>query len=384
MSSWAKLLGSAVRGLESRFDELRAREQRRPKQIVAYRGFGTAEVLRVSGRVLANDPLWTAGEEDPWWRNLRATWRRMGSAEVPGAVVEVEIAGGRARAVTDDEGFFRAAVQPGAALRSDRLWHDGEVRLPGDPGIHQPVHVLIPPGEASFGVVSDLDDTVVQMDVANRFRMFREVLLGNARTRVPFHGVAAFYRALHRGPAGRRLNPLFYVSSSPWNMYDLLLDFLEHRDIPVGPLLLRDWGVSEYELLPSGHGLHKRGAIRQILDTYPTLPFILIGDSGQEDPEIYRDVVRDCPGRVLAVYIRNVTPAPPRVGAIRQLAEEVRAAGSTLILSDDTLSAARHAAEHGWIDTGELAEVAAAERAAGARAEPEAPTVVVNPEGGRR
>jgi phosphatidate phosphatase APP1 len=251
------------------------------------------------------------------------------------------------------------------------------VRLARDGAIHQPVFVLTPPPQATFGVVSDLDDTVVRTDVANRLRMFRELFLGNARTRLPFHGVAAFYRALHRGPEGRRLNPLFYVSSSPWNLYDLLLEFLEHRDIPVGPLFLRDWGVSEHELLPTATA-HKRGVIRQILETYPAMPFILIGDSGQEDPEIYRDVVRGYPSRILAVYIRNVTPAPLRVGTIRQLAEEVKEAGSTLVLSDDTLSAARHAAEHGWIDAVELEEVAAEERAASRTSDRKSATVVVD------
>ncbi|NJD10596.1 MAG: hypothetical protein FIB01_09240, partial [Gemmatimonadetes bacterium] len=174
MSSWTKLLGSAVRGLEARVDELRGREQRRPRQIVAYLGFGTAAALRVSGRVLANEPLWTAAARDPWWRNLRATWRRIGSAEVPGAVLDIEIAGGRSQAVTDDEGYFRATVQPVTPLPPDRLWHDGEVRLATDPSIHQPAAVLIPPPDATFGVVSDLDDTVVRTAVARRVRMLRE------------------------------------------------------------------------------------------------------------------------------------------------------------------------------------------------------------------
>lgn len=380
--SWGSLLGSAVRGLESRFDELRGREQRRARQIIAYRGFGSADALHVTGRVLANPRLGVSRAEDPWWRNLIATYRRMGSAEVPGAQVEVEVNGGTAQAVTDDEGYFRARVVPAMPLREDRLWHDGTVRLAGDASIRERLYVLTPPPAAEFGVVSDLDDTVVRTDVANTMRMLREILIGNARTRLPFPGVAAFYRALHRGRSGARLNPVFYVSSSPWNLYDLLLDFLEHRDIPVGPLFLRDWGVSEQEILPRGHGLHKQGAIRQILDTYPAMRFILIGDSGQEDPEIYRDVVRDYPHRVLAVYIRNVTPHPLRVETIRKLADEVKDAGSTLVLSDDTLSAARHAAEQGWIDQRELDEVAAEGRAETRPRDPKAETVVVEEDAG--
>jgi phosphatidate phosphatase APP1 len=72
-------------------------------------------------------------------------------------------------------------------------------------------------------------------------------------------------------------------------------------------------------------------------------------------------VVRDYPDRILAVYIRNVVPRPDRVGAIRKLAAEVEHAGSALILADDTLAAARHAAEKGWIRPqalGEIGEVA--------------------------
>jgi phosphatidate phosphatase APP1 len=122
--------------------------------------------------------------------------------------------------------------------------------------------------------------------------------------------------------------------------------------------MLRDWGVSAQESMPSGHAGHKLGAIRRIMDLFPALPFILIGDSGQEDPEIYHRVVHDYPDRILAVYIRNVTPRPDRVGAIRRLAKEVEKAGSTLLLMDDTLAAARHAASRGWITETALADVA--------------------------
>jgi phosphatidate phosphatase APP1 len=152
---------------------------------------------------------------------------------------------------------------------------------------------------------------------------------------------------------------VFSVSSSPWNLHDLLTEFLTLQKIPIGPLMLRDWGMNAQESLPTGHAGHKLGAIRRILDLFPALPFILIGDSGQEDPEIYHRVVHDHPDRILAVYIRNVTPHPQRVDAIRRLAAEVEKAGSSLLLTDDTHAAAVHAASKGWITANALAEVAA-------------------------
>ncbi|HJW91757.1 MAG TPA: phosphatase domain-containing protein, partial [Anaerolineales bacterium] len=189
-------------------------------------------------------------------------------------------------------------------------------------------------------------------------RMARNVFLSNARTRLPFKGVAAFYRALLLGRQGRELNPLFYVSSSPWNLYDLLSEFFQLHDIPLGPMLfLRDWGLSREELLPLGHRDYKLRAIESILELAPGLPFILIGDSGQEDPEIYHAVVQKYPQRILAIYIRDVSRDLKRPEAIRALAKEVVAAGSRLILAEDTLPMAEHAAAQGWIDPQALPEI---------------------------
>lgn len=137
-------------------------------------------------------------------------------------------------------------------------------------------------------------------------------------------------------------------------MYDLLVDFLRLQDIPRGPLLLRDWGLAAGDALPGRHAGHKLPALRRILDTYPELPFILIGDSTQEDPEIYRQMVEDYPERILAIYIRDVTGDEERAEAIRVLANEVMQAGSTLVLARDTVAAAEQAVEQGWISSDAL------------------------------
>jgi phosphatidate phosphatase APP1 len=232
-----------------------------------------------------------------------------------------------------------------------------------------------------------MDDTVLQSEVTSFLRAARIVLLENALTRLPFPGVAAFYRALERGATGAEANPIFYVSSSPWNLYDVIDGFLEAQRIPTGPLLLRDWDLGR---LSERHARHKGTVIREIFDTYPELPFLLIGDSGQEDPEIYAELVRERPGRIRAVYIRNVTASTERAGRIRALAREVADAGSTLVLADDTMAAARHAALHGWIASDSLDEIGGEKRddegktgakadAPGVDAKP-APTVVVDPE----
>jgi phosphatidate phosphatase APP1 len=207
-----------------------------------------------------------------------------------------------------------------------------------------------------------MDDTVLQSHVTSIVQAFRTVLLGNARTRLPFPGVAAFYRALHAGASGTEQNPIFYVSSSPWNLYDLLVDFFDHQGIPAGPLTLRDWDFDR-SALGSGR-LHrfKDAAIREIMGVFPELPVILLGDSSQQDPEIYRDVVREFPERVLAIYIRDVKRTPERHAAITSLVAEVEASRSVLVLADDSMAAARHAAEKGFIKADALASIGGEKR----------------------
>jgi phosphatidate phosphatase APP1 len=332
-------------------------------RIDAYRGFGCADRAWLKGRVLRGKPVGKAEEGHTVVTNIAAMVQRFESDEVAGARVRIHVPGSEPLVVTtDQEGYFEAWLHPDPPFAANALWHTLETELEhpaSDPPHRCQAQVLVPPPESAFGVISDLDDTVVKTGATSLLRMARTTFLSNARTRVPFPGVAAFYRALQKGAGESPFNPVFYVSSSPWNLHDLLTEFLTIQKIPIGPLMLRDWGLNSGESLANRHAGHKLAAIKRIMDLFPALPFILIGDSGQEDPEIYHRVVHDYPDRIQAVYIRNVTPHPERIGAIKKLAEEVEKAGSTLLLTDDTLAAARHAASRGWITEPALAEVAA-------------------------
>jgi phosphatidate phosphatase APP1 len=175
---------------------------------------------------------------------------------------------------------------------------------------------------------------------------------------VAFPGVAAFYRALHAGVSGTEGNPMLYVSRAPWGIYAVLEEFFDLHGIPVGPVLfLREWGISWRSPLPRKAADHKQELIRNMLALYSELPFVLIGDSGQHDPEVYRQIVEEHPGRVLAVYIRNVSHDPGRIKEIENLATAVAAAGSSLVLAADSLAMAEHAVRLGLVPGGTVHEV---------------------------
>lgn len=319
------------------------RPSRDPIIILPYLGYGTPQKLTVRGRVLEDEGFTATGDADSRWRNLIHFWKRLESDEVPGARVRARCGRAGAEALTDREGYFRLEL----ATRAKAGWNPVELELADNPRVKAKAGVLVPSREARFGVISDIDDTIVASNVANKLRMIFTVALTNARTRKPFPGVAALYRALHA-----QRNPVFYVSKSPWNLYAPLIEYLEIQGLPLGPLLLRDFGWrAEKE--------HKEKSIEDILRTYPKLRFVLSGDSGEKDPEIYAGVVRRHPERIRAIYIRSVNPDPRRIGAIEALIKEVAKTGCQLVLAPEAEPAAAHAAADGLIQASELRKVRA-------------------------
>jgi phosphatidate phosphatase APP1 len=276
--------------------------------------------------------------------NLRNMFRRFESDEVPGALVAARAAAGaEVRAPTDQEGYFEVVLDLPRPLEEARVWEPVELELLEPAGTVRATGQVLVPRDPQYGVISDLDDTVLHSNATSLWQMAKLTLLHNAHTRLPFEGVAGFYQALQRGRDGEAYNPLFYVSNGPWNLYDLLEDFLDVHGIPRGPLLLRDWSLRTLR----GGETHKLAAIQALLDTYPALQVVLVGDCGERDPEIYRQVVLGHPGRVLAVYVRDVAPA--RRDAVRAIAAELAGHGVDLVFSPDTEAARRHALDHGLI-----------------------------------
>jgi phosphatidate phosphatase APP1 len=353
LPGWKRRVVKAGGAVEGWFDRLRFGIRRRtrrlsPIEILPYRGYGTRDALFLKGRVLEMVRLKPSSAGDSRRDNLRNMARRFLSSEIPHARVRATYRGHEIEATSDEEGFFDLRFELAQPLEGDTVWHPVEIELvwPQVREADEPRargSVLVPSG-ARFGVISDLDDTVIQSSATDLLRMARMTLLRNAYTRLPFEGVSEFYRALQAGRTGGECNPIFYVSSSPWNLYDLLEDFLDLHGVPAGPLFLKDWSPTNL----GKHERHKLDVIRTLLATYPELPFVLIGDSGEQDPEIYRKIVQEHPGRIRSIYIRDVTTRERDV-VVGRIGEELRDLGVEMLLTADTAEALAHAAEQGLI-----------------------------------
>jgi phosphatidate phosphatase APP1 len=357
-----------IHRMEQAYDRVKYRSGRSwgnqdPLIIYPYLGYGSPRFVYLKGRVLADKGITPAQESDSVWVNLRNMYRRFESDEVPFALVLARFEGIEQACQADEEGYFEVMLELTDPVEPANPWLDVALELleaNGAPVKLNPVRAsgraLMVSPDASFGVISDVDDTVVYTGASSMIKMAGTVFLRNAHTRLPLDGVAEFYRSLQEGSRAAEPNPLFYVSSSPWNLYDLFEQFFRIHGLPDGPLILRDWGFEKDSLLSIRHSRFKLAAIRKILNAYPGLPFILLGDSGEEDPEIYAEVMRLHPGRILAAYIRDVNSygIRRRTGirrreSVQSLVKEAEGLGSAMLLSPDTQTMVLHARSRGWI-----------------------------------
>lgn len=336
------------------------RGQRRERMLIlqAYRGYGTGREIFLIGRVLRQP---AARRREPGAdRDLIDLIRGLRRRGLVGARVRARFAGSEVEVETDRDGYFRVHLPLHKAPPLSQLWHTVDLDLLTPESLQADAEVFIPPAHSRLVVISDIDDTVVYTGVANKLKMLWRLFVHGADRRVAFPGIAALLGALHRGRAGNEANPMLYVSRGPWAIYDVLDAFFNQNNIPAGPLLfLREWGLTLQRPLPRRAKSHKLDLIRHMLAFYADFDFVLIGDSGQRDPEIYAQVVRENRGRVKAVYIRDVSADPSRRGAIDTLADEVAEAGSILVLAEDSFAIARHAARAGLISEAALADVLA-------------------------
>ncbi len=327
-----------------------------PPVILPYRGFGTRKRVILKGHVLDDRKLYEARIEDRKRRNFKAMISRYMANAIPDIRVQVSFKGKETVVTTDNSGYFETMLEFEEPV-TETGWHVAEYAvLDKIVDEQEPLtttkEVYILDDGALFGVISDVDDTILVSHATQALRKLRLILTKNAKTRLPFAGVATFYQVL---AGDSNPNPIFYVSSSEWNLYDFLEDFCETQGIPRGPFLLQDLKTSLWKLLKSGGGSHRHKIekIRKILDMFP-IDFVLIGDSGQRDAFLYAEIIKEYPGRIRAAYIRDVS-RNSKDEEIMKIADRIQEVD--LVLVRDSAHAAEHALRQELITESQLKEV---------------------------
>ena len=324
-------------------------------QVIAFQSYGTASHFYARGRALEDEEIDLS--QKGFLNLLWNTYKRFETDEIRNTPVTLKLSDGRTiDGKTDKKGYYLVdeSIDNLSDLTNSEGWLNYEIsytetalkreilsqnRFPGE--------LLIPSSNASFGVISDIDDTILHTGVVSslKWRVVINTVFKTAGKRSPLKGAAEFYSLLHRGKSGEEANPIFYVSHSPWNLYRYLEFFLRKNDFPKGPILLRNFPKFKRRK-SEDEKPQKQKEILNILKTYPNLKFILIGDSGEHDADIYIEIAELNPNNILAIYLRSVAHKR-KMERVSGLFENYKT--TPVLLVESSQEAIAHAKENGFI-----------------------------------
>ncbi|WP_452222193.1 App1 family protein [Lacinutrix salivirga] len=326
-----------------------------PFQIIAFQSYGTATHFFARGRALEDESINL--EKQNIFSLIRNTWKRFETDEVKNTAINLRLPNDTViKAKTDNNGYFRVeeTLDNLQSMTNEEGWlpfvlsyHNPKIKRTITNQNRFPGELLIPSLKAEFGVASDIDDTILHTGVVSRlkWRLLYNTIFKNAKSRLPLEGAAEFYHKLHRGKSGKNSNPIFYVSHSPWNLYRYLELFLKQNNFPKGPILLRSFS-NLLKKKPLDEKPQKQKEIINLLKTYPKLPFILIGDSGEHDPDIYIEIAEAYPNRIKAIYLRSVKHKKKML-RVKGIVESYKS--TPILLVENSKQAIEHARDNGFI-----------------------------------
>ena len=270
------------------------------KRLIPYIGYGRPNTIVVMGSVLFGKNVKASKPEDSKWNNSKKMLKLFFSKPSVNEEVTIIFNDQTKLITTDGNGYFKTTLQFDKPV--DAGWHTINYYL----NKNKPNQILVEnkciilDSATTFGVISDIDDTIV-VSHANRFRKkIWTALSKNANTRKTKGTILKLY-----GKLRSEKKAFFYVSSSERNLYEFWNHFFKANGFPLGPLLLKElkYGITDFMFSGKGTHRHKYDKISDLLDFYPFLSFILVGDNGQKDVQIYHRIAMDFPGRINSVYI---------------------------------------------------------------------------------
>jgi len=330
-----------VARLESRLHawrEGRARKHGRRPSVVPFAGYGGKGWVRVLGRVLILPPTTRRRRQRGEHPTARG-WRAFAGIPVGRAEVSVTV-NGRTHEIRADRGGvidvkIEADLAPG--------WRTVDVSVEGSDPVEARVFVV--DESARFGIVCDIDDTVMVTALPRPFLAAWNSFVVHQHARQPVPGMAVLLDRITRENPGC---PLVYLSTGAWNIAPTLTRFMERHMFPVGSMLLTDWGPTHDRWFRSGRE-HKNTNLRRLAEEFPDVRWLLIGDDGQHDDEIYTRFTTEHPSNVAGVAIRRLSPAQAVLAGGRSVVDDHDASGVPWVTEDDGAGLATRLEEVGLL-----------------------------------
>ncbi|MFV8344890.1 MULTISPECIES: App1 family protein [Flavobacterium] len=272
-----------------------------------YRGYANEQELIVMGHVFKPTTIKEYNFQKKNLKNATSVIKMFQIKTQANADVYLEHNNAKIHTKTLIDGYFKFCVP--LDQNTNYGWIDYEVSIVYKNESITTRDSYIRPHKGNLGIISDIDDTFLVSHTLNPLKKLYVLLFKNVNKRKIYEDVVTHYQAL--STAGREnkeeFNAFFYVSSSEWNLYRFITKFTEIHQLPRAVLLLKDikTSLTDFFLTGRGNHNHKFDKIKHILEFYPNLEYVLLGDDSQHDPFLYEAICKIFPVTVKAVYIRQ-------------------------------------------------------------------------------
>lgn len=257
-------------------------------RLITYKGHQTKKGALIKGQVINTEPE-IPGHSKKWYKNLKRSIKRYTAKGIAGKTVTIKSQGKTKRIRTDKQGNYTTYLKLKGTEWQTYTAMCEEQEEKGEVYLEE---------EQEEAIITDIDDTFLISHSTKPLRKLKLLLFKNAKTRKVVKDMPEVYHKI----AG----PVFYISNSQWQLYDLLEEFREANKLPKGPMLLREEPYTIKNLIKKHkQSKDKSKRIKTILKNY-NYRYILIGDDGQEDPEVYHKIAHEQPEKISAIYIRHV------------------------------------------------------------------------------
>lgn len=270
-----------------------------------YRGYANEQELIVMGHVFKT--LYDYDFQKKNFKNATSIVNLFRIKTIKNFDIYLKYEGQEIHTKTLDDGYFKFCIP--LKKESHFGWIEYEVSIKHKNEIITVKGSFIRPHKGNLGIISDIDDTFLISHTRNIFRKIYILLFKSVNDRKVFKDVVPHYQAL--SSAGRNnkdeQNAFFYISSSEWNLYRFIVKFTKIHQLPRAVILLKDIkrGITDFFFSGRGNHNHKFDKIKHVLEFYPNLKYVLLGDDSQHDPFLYEQICKIFPVTVKAVYIRQ-------------------------------------------------------------------------------
>ena len=253
----------------------------------------------INGRVLSERKTIPPTKKDSRWLNFRRMTSQWLTREIPNTGVTIRIGGQEHKLKSDKEGYFQLTaheITGSIHVSLDEFSYSSKIEAQG---------VCVIP---KYVIITDVDDTLLETGAVSLAKMLKTTLLSNALTREIVSGMPDIINELSLDG----INPVFYVTSSPWNLHSFLGRVFTRAKLPTGGIFMTDWGLTPTQWITPSHHKHKGEALNRIYNWFSDSQILLFGDDSQKDHRIYAGFIRMHPTKVKAAFIRNISGTQKR------------------------------------------------------------------------